>query len=443
MISRAADIVNGWFMPKNLGSKIPGLSHDALIYKTRVLVPLLLLVSLFGTFLTTYHALLTSHESDPLNIVGLCASLVLMLLPFYLKWSGNYDRTALMFVWLGLIAIPTRIVSTGAVSSPILPWLALVPVCAIYFVGIRLFVVASIVMLVQLICISYWGATDSFPFPIVGLDLHPVIKFVGPYSAFLTVTYFVWLSESERVRWERASEESRAQIIHSARLASLGEMAGSIAHEVNNPLAIVRLLADQLEENALTDRSDKALTRRLCGKLNSTVDRIANIINGLRALSRDGTHDPRKNEDLVQIILTTLDFCLERFKKKGIELFVDKPDGALVVPCRSTQISQVLLNLLNNAYDAVAGLPEKWVRISIADRGEYVELRVLDNGPKIPPEVQAKLFTPFFTTKEVGKGTGLGLGISRGIIDSHQGALELDPDTPATCFVIRLPKDVA
>jgi signal transduction histidine kinase len=99
-----------------------------------------------------------------------------------------------------------------------------------------------------------------------------------------------------------------------------------------------------------------------------------------------------------------------------------------------------LLNLLNNAHDAVEKVPDRWIRISAADLGKDVEIRVADSGPGISPGLRERIFQPFFTTKDVGKGTGLGLSVAKGIIESHAGWLGLNPSPEETCFVIQLPK---
>ncbi len=113
------------------------------------------------------------------------------------------------------------------------------------------------------------------------------------------------------------------------------------------------------------------------------------------------------------------------------------------INCVAEQISQVLLNLLNNAFDAVMdGPPDKrrWVRVDIDLTGENVQLKVTDCGDGISAEVQMKLMQPFFTTKGTGKGTGLGLSISKGIVEKHGGQLFYNRESKNTCFVISLPQ---
>ncbi len=103
-------------------------------------------------------------------------------------------------------------------------------------------------------------------------------------------------------------------------------------------------------------------------------------------------------------------------------------------------MEQVMVNLINNAIDAVKSQPEKWVKTKIYEEGDTLVMRVMDSGPGIPMELQSKLFDPFFTTKKVGEGTGLGLSIAKGILDEHHATIGVVNDSPHTCFEIRFQK---
>lgn len=170
-----------------------------------------------------------------------------------------------------------------------------------------------------------------------------------------------------------------------------------------------------------------------------TVQRISGIINGLRTFSRDGNGDQMALVPVKQIVESTLTLCREKLKHAEILIQVDPLDDDLKARCRPVQISQVLLNLVGNACDAILALDEKWIRISAERRSDDVVISVTDSGPGIPTEVRAKLFQPFFTTKEIGKGTGLGLSISRGIVDGHRGTLMVDERCGNTRFLLQLP----
>lgn len=235
----------------------------------------------------------------------------------------------------------------------------------------------------------------------------------------------------------------QAQLSQASKMSALGEMAGGISHEINTPLAIINTLSEQLRELLLEEPLDKATIVENATVIEATVQRIAKIVSGLRSFSRDASVDQFKTESIQRIIDETLALCGERIKQHSIDLQIDEVSADLTIECRSVQISQVLLNLLNNAVDAIAVEEKKWIRLAVVEQGEFVNILVTDSGKGMPRKVQEKIFQPFFTTKEVGKGTGLGLSISRGLVGSHGGRLEIDGEFPNTRFVISLPKTQA
>jgi C4-dicarboxylate-specific signal transduction histidine kinase len=129
---------------------------------------------------------------------------------------------------------------------------------------------------------------------------------------------------------------------------------------------------------------------------------------------------------------------VEKFNFQKIKLELS-PIPEVLVDCRSAQIEQVILNLLNNSADALTTLTDKWIRVDCLNLGEFVQIVVTDSGRGIAPPVVQKMMQPFFTTKEVGKGTGLGLSISVGIMEDHHGRLQYDASSPHTRFVMELP----
>ncbi|WP_413557084.1 sensor histidine kinase [Bdellovibrio sp. HCB209] len=245
------------------------------------------------------------------------------------------------------------------------------------------------------------------------------------------------IQQLENTQDELLNQKSRAE--YSAKLASLGEMAGGIAHEINTPLNVILLSAEQQMDLLEDGNLDRQSMKESIEKVQSTTNRIATIVRGLRTFARDGTKDPIEEISVQTLIDNTLSLCYEKFKLANVDLILPPPTK-LILPCRPVQISQVLLNLLNNSFEAIRDLPKKWIAIGVSDLGEQIELRITDSGPGIDPEIQAEIFRPFYTTKEIGKGTGLGLSISRGLVEAHQGQLYVDIDHNHTSFVIRLPK---
>jgi PAS domain S-box-containing protein len=237
---------------------------------------------------------------------------------------------------------------------------------------------------------------------------------------------------------ETIIEAQRLNLINAGNMTALGEMAGGIAHEINTPLAIITSAADQV--SVLLNESPLQIEKikRKVGQINSTAQRVAQIVRGLRIFSRDSTSDPWVNTSLKQAIADTVSLCAKKFQNSEIQIDINIVEDSLIF-CVPTQISQVILNLMNNSFDAIEKLADKWVRFDFIKNDSTVKLIFTDSGSGLDLNVQQKLMQPFFTTKEVGKGTGLGLSISKGIIENFKGKLYYEPKCKNTCFVIELP----
>jgi signal transduction histidine kinase len=155
----------------------------------------------------------------------------------------------------------------------------------------------------------------------------------------------------------------------------------------------------------------------------------------MKKISRDSSQDPLEDTSLNLLIEDARDFMAEKFKSREIDFIVNLPREDVIVSCRTVEISQVLLNLLNNSFQAIDD--KGWVRIDVIIEPR-IRIIITDSGPGIASELQDKIFQPFFTTKDVGLGTGLGLSISRKMIEGHNGTLRLNPEAKNTQFIIEL-----
>ncbi len=240
---------------------------------------------------------------------------------------------------------------------------------------------------------------------------------------------------SRDITTTRAAEMA---LLQASKMASLGEMAGGVAHEINNPLAIIQGRAFNLLQCLKQDPSNVAKLTDFAQSIVTTTERIAKIVRGLRSFARDGEKDPRQPERLLRLLSDTLELCRERIRNHGIELRLE-PVPEVAFKCRGTQISQVIVNLLNNAHDAVRGTEGAWISLGASVRENRLDITVTDSGPGIPAAIRDQLMEPFFTTKQAGLGTGLGLSISRRIAEDHGGRLYLDTAAAHTSFVLSLP----
>jgi C4-dicarboxylate-specific signal transduction histidine kinase len=252
-------------------------------------------------------------------------------------------------------------------------------------------------------------------------------------------TLSIFRDISERRRMEIFIENQRVQLAETLKLRALGEMAGGISHEINNPLTIIQGRAAQLAELARADAVAPALVLEYSDAIVSVAKRVSKIVQGLRLISRNGEKDDFEEVSVRALVEETLVFCQERLKMSSIRSEVPEIAEDLRIQCRRVQVSQVLLNLVTNAFDAVEGGPAPWIRIEVAPTREGVAIRVGDSGPGVPEAARARLFEPFFTTKSGNKGTGLGLSISRAIAENHGGRLDISPAPGPTQFVLTLP----
>lgn len=244
---------------------------------------------------------------------------------------------------------------------------------------------------------------------------------------------------------EKDLEDQRAFTFNSAKLASLGEMAAGIAHEINNPLTIIsgsifkikrRFKKLELEDEEL----DKSIQR-----ISDTTKRIADIVKSMRTISRDGNDDENVMVNLGEIVEEGVFLISEKIKMSLVDLDINVGEENSQIYGKATQVSQIVMNLISNSLDALCEneIENKIIRVETKDTTSHIILSISDNAGGIPQEIVEKIFNPFFTTKEVGKGTGLGLSLSKSIMENHGGELKLTQKNGLTTFSLFFPKDIS
>lgn len=243
-------------------------------------------------------------------------------------------------------------------------------------------------------------------------------------------------------------EEEHSRMVHAGRLASLGEMATGIAHEINQPLAIINLAMQYLETTAYQDGHDPIALQSI-EKVKAQVKRASTIINNMRAFARGGASSKRQLSDVGVVIDTALTYFREQFRVNDIALAVSLASGLPPTVIDPQKFEQVIVNLLSNARHAVQ---EKFkqtggvepMRVSVLlthDPGrQALVVEVADNGVGMAETESQRCFEPFYTTKEVGQGTGIGLSISYTIVKEFGGNFEVESERgKGSVFRILLP----
>lgn len=278
--------------------------------------------------------------------------------------------------------------------------------------------------------------------PKVWIQVNSIPKFeIGTSKVEFVVTTFRDITEA-KIQAEN--------IVHRARMAAVGEMSAGVAHEINNPLAVITGHCSIIEGQVARHEIDYTDLNERLEKIKKAAMRAAKIVSGLLSFSRDSRSDILQPVSLKRLVDDSLLFSIERFKKNDILLHVSEvPD--IQVRGNSNELSQVVINLINNAHDAVRNEKVKKVNVDFEVRMQpgqsaqgLLAISVTDSGPGVPSEIRSKIMQPFFTTKEVGKGTGLGLSISKGIAERHGGRLYLDSNTVRGArFVLEIPFGLA
>jgi signal transduction histidine kinase len=256
------------------------------------------------------------------------------------------------------------------------------------------------------------------------------------------------LKELEESNWEL--KETQAQLIQSAKLASIGEMAAGVAHELNQPLMVARTGIQMMRRHGAFDAEKGGEASRQLDLAEKATRRMMTIIGHLQLFARQSPKD-FEPVDVNHVIEESLLMIDEQLRIRGIELKLDLASDLPRVMGNANHLEQVMLNLLTNARDALEetaesrgmGKGKKWISLKTAvssTEPELIHILVSDSGMGVLPEAAERVFDPFFTTKPVGKGTGLGLSISYGIIKDHQGEIEVaENGLKGTTFRVKLP----
>jgi signal transduction histidine kinase/CheY-like chemotaxis protein len=253
---------------------------------------------------------------------------------------------------------------------------------------------------------------------------------VGPEGQLSTVLVMRDVSERNEEKRQREELEARARL--ASHLASVGEMASGIAHEINNPLTAVIGYSELLATYPLPDETRETVELILQG-----ANRVAAIVRRLLTFARQQKPE-RAAVDLNEIIRSTLALRAYVLRTGNIRVTTQLDPDLPRTVADGQQLQQVVLNLIVNAEKAIHSCRSRGeLVVSSARQGSSIIVRIRDNGPGIPPEIQDRIFDPFFTTREVGEGTGLGLSICHGIVTDHGGRISVhsEPGMGAEFFV--------
>lgn len=358
---------------------------------------------------------------------------------FYLLKSKNYSRSMVILVLSAIPIITYRSLDVGGIYSNIIYWYYVIPIISLFFVSKRFMYIAMTLSFVSVLFIAYQSNLhfEEHIVKAIAFKVWPrLFFFLGPLSVLV---FFISIIDKEKNRVSSNFKRHQDESLSHLKLASISEISGGLAHEINNPLNNIKGLVFKLkrlkEKRSLSDEKIDNLIEEL--SLNS--DRIANIVTALGHIAKDRTQVEKEIIHISDLFIEIEGILNTKKETELIDIQFTNLSSLKSFNGQILLIEQVLINLIFNAIDAVLKNDNPQIRINCKYEKKSILFEVIDNGIGISSEIQSQIFLPFFTTKKLGEGTGLGLSLSKGIIDAQNGDIYFSSSDIGTTFTISLP----
>lgn len=263
-----------------------------------------------------------------------------------------------------------------------------------------------------------------------------IVPIVGNDAIFKQKT-----DDLENIISKRVNELSlvRKQLWETNKNATIGRMAGGLAHEFNSFLSLINIQAELLERRMSLKILDDTFVAESVFRIQQNVESLGKITSALRKIARDEGNVNKSVYDLESVVQEVLIHFQEQIEKTGVQLKINTPELPLFVKISGSDISHVIIQLLNNAFEAIEHLPEKYIIINLKFDSDTIFVEIEDSGT-ISNAKAERIMQPFYTAKLAGRGIGLGLSVSQSIVEAHGGSLYLDKASKNTKFIFTLPR---
>lgn len=419
-----------YFIPDNIKEDIEEVKRLRLFIYICAMTVIFMTIS---TLLRIYGNL----QYGSSNYIGPAIIILFSALPFIIKYSKNIIIPVYTGFAFAFFAIIHRSFYDEFLYSTAILWLMSIP-------ALGMTILERKKSLPILIC-------TFFTLTAVGVLHYKEIGFAAKdpqlFATYLFVMFFIALTSHLFNREKEIVHEKYLELqLHGhkkERLSMLGEMVAGLAHEINNPLTIIVASSNLIEKELMLHPSvnegttDK--TKRLNQKISFHAARINRLIASLREYSKSEEEINKDYFSLSDLLTTLSKGREEQFLKLGIDFRVKNSPEEIMSYANYLMLKHAILNLVENSIDAVIQYKERWIEIELKTNRKRTEIIITDSGPGIPKEYQDKIMNAFFTTKEVGKGVGIGLLLSSRYLELNQGTLHINKESKYTQFVITLP----
>ncbi len=425
-----------YFLPIQLTESIP----IELQYRSRLTVLVNLILFLIHTLVLPFFYF-TGASSVLLSFLLLSYITLLGHLYFLkfqpLKLEENLTRGAIINT-----LIPTLLLYTIGFSNKGMGFFGLIWLIPIFLVNAFFFKTRISFSITLFNFIVYLGFT-ALKFETFFDPIKNNVYFSKVYYVILTIVLimsylitFIFVHINENLQSEISNQKDL--LLDSAKFQSLGKMASNLAHDINNPLFTIQGKLHQIRHLLSKDELDLHKCDQIVNSVENTILKLSQIVKGISTFAREGAGDQMVSINASDLIESTLVLTIDKIENAGI-ILEQKIDPNLTIICYPSFISQIILNLISNAIDALDFANVKKIDVSAHLENGYVFIAICDSGPGVSKQNEAKIFDPFFTTKTFGKGVGIGLSISKGLVEFHDGELLYERVNSFSRFIIKLP----
>nr|BDT26891.1 HAMP domain-containing histidine kinase [Bacteriovorax sp. HI3] len=417
------------------------LSKQSESAKARYVLPFTYCFVTLGLYFSlTYYF---RYESKVLALSCLGACVAVMFLPLIMRTFKSYLLTANYIIVVYFITIEMLTLYTGGIKASSIWWIGIVPVLAAFLLNAFYSIVWFGITILNIVLVNQLKRLDMLPANVVPLDGMDRFLVTSTVFGIILITALCILADILREKTTSEKEELQNKSFRLTQLASLGNLATGVAHEINNPLSVIKGCQYKIRRMLESERPvDKKALENYMDKIERNVKRIQDVTFSMRSIS-DKSNRRIAPINMQELLMSVATMAKERIGNRDIQIHTYFKQTGLYFSGIYNEIFRAIYIIVENALDELIDLSRGngQIEITLDDYGPNMVIFIRDNGRGIPEEFTKNIFDPFFTTKSIGQATGLGLTYSSNIITFNGGTLEFVPAPgKGACFKVVLPK---